>query len=167
MTGFRVLFAGGGTGGHVYPALSVAMELKRRYPGFEALFVGTKSGLEAKVIPQAGFDIRFIFSRGVRGKGIAGKVLTMASLLVGFFQSLQVISRFRPDLVFGSGGYASAAVVMAASILRITIVLQEQNSIPGLTNRLFASRARRIYTGFERTREYFKKRANLYNLDPY
>ncbi len=157
MTALKVLFAGGGTGGHVYPALSVAMELKRRYPGFEALFVGTKSGLEAKVIPQAGFDIRFIFSRGVRGRGIAGKVLTMASLLVGFFQSLQVILRFRPDLVFGSGGYASAAVVMAASMLRITIVLQEQNSIPGLTNRLFASRASRIYIGFERARDYFKK----------
>ena len=161
MTGLRVLFAGGGTGGHVYPALSVAMELDRRYPGFEALFVGTKSGLEAKVIPQAGFDIRLIFSRGVRGRGIAGKVLTMASLLVGFFQSLQVISRFRPDLVFGSGGYASAAVVLAASMLRVTIVLQEQNSIPGLTNRLLASRASRIYIGFERAREYFKNRVRV------
>ena len=156
MTGPRILFAGGGTGGHVYPALSVAMELERRHDGFEALFVGTKSGLEARVVPQSGFDIHFIFSRGARGRGIAGNVLTMASLLVGFFQSLQVISRFKPDLVFGSGGYASAAVVMAASMLGITIVLQEQNSIPGLTNRLLASRARRIYTGFERAREHFK-----------
>lgn len=161
MTGIRVLFAGGGTGGHVYPALSVAKELERRYPGFEALFVGTKSGLEARIIPQAGFDIRLIFSRGVRGRGVAGKVLTMASLLVGFFQSLRVISRFRPDLVFGSGGYASAAVVLAASMLRITIVLQEQNSIPGMTNRLLSSRARRIYVGFERARKYFKNKTRV------
>lgn len=161
MTGVRVLFAGGGTGGHVYPALSIATELGRRYAGFRALFVGTRNGLEARVIPQAGFDIRFIFSRGVRGRGIAGKVLTMASLLVGFFQSLQIISRFRPDLVFGSGGYASAAVVLAASMRGITIVLQEQNSIPGLTNRLLASKATRIYIGFERARGYFKKKAGV------
>jgi UDP-N-acetylglucosamine--N-acetylmuramyl-(pentapeptide) pyrophosphoryl-undecaprenol N-acetylglucosamine transferase len=88
-----------------------------------------------------------------------GKALTMGSLFIGFFQSLQVISRFRPDLVFGSGGYASAAVVLAAAMLGITIVLQEQNSVPGLTNRILASRAHSIYIGFERARRYFGNKA--------
>jgi UDP-N-acetylglucosamine--N-acetylmuramyl-(pentapeptide) pyrophosphoryl-undecaprenol N-acetylglucosamine transferase len=167
MTGLRILFAGGGTGGHVYPALAVATELRRRSPGFEILFVGTKNGLEARVIPETGFGIRFIFSRGVRGKGIPGKALTLGGLLIGFIQSLRVIHRFKPDLVFGSGGYASAPVVLAASIRRITIVLQEQNSIPGLTNRLLASKASRIYIGFERARQRFGKRVDvLYTGNP-
>jgi UDP-N-acetylglucosamine--N-acetylmuramyl-(pentapeptide) pyrophosphoryl-undecaprenol N-acetylglucosamine transferase len=157
----RIVFAGGGTGGHVYPALAVAEELRRRHADFDALFIGTRAGLESRVIGEANFSIRFIFSRGVRGRGMAGKVLTCASLLVGFVQSLKILSAFKPDLVFGSGGYASAAVVLAASALNYTIVLQEQNSIPGLTNRLLASRAKRIYLGFERARARFKKREGI------
>lgn len=153
--GLRVLFAGGGTGGHVYPALAVAEELKRRCAGFEPLFVGTRSGLEANVIEKAGFAVRYISSRGVRGRGLPGKALTIAALLVGLVQSMRIVSAFKPDLVFGSGGYASAAIVLAASALRRSIVLQEQNSIPGLANRLLASRASRIYLGFEQAADGF------------
>jgi UDP-N-acetylglucosamine--N-acetylmuramyl-(pentapeptide) pyrophosphoryl-undecaprenol N-acetylglucosamine transferase len=156
--GFRIVFAGGGTGGHVYPALAIAEELRRRHADFEALFVGTRLGLESKVIEEADFSIRFIFSRGVRGRGIPGKALTLASLLVGFIQSMKILADFKPDLVFGSGGYASAAAVLAASALNCIVVLQEQNSIPGLTNRLLASKAMRIYLGFERAREHFRGR---------
>ena len=139
----------------MYPALSVANELRSRIPNFEALFVGTRSGLEAKVIPDTSYPIRFIFSRGVRGRGLLGKLLNVASLSVGFCQALRVLSSFKPHLVFGSGGYASAAVLLAASALGRRIVLQEQNSIPGLTNRLLAPKAERIYVGFERAQEYF------------
>ncbi len=154
--GMKVIFAGGGTGGHVYPALSVADVLSSRVRGFRALFVGTRSGLEAKVLPGTRHEIRFIFSRGARGRGIAGKLITMACLSIGFLQAVRILMQFRPDIVFGSGGYASAAVVMAASMLRYRIVLQEQNSIPGLTNRLLASKARRIYLGFEKAKGYFE-----------
>lgn len=157
----RVLFAGGGTGGHVFPALSVADELKSRLPGFEALFVGTKDGLEAGAVPDAGYPIRFISSRSVRGKGFPGKLLTLTALSVGLLQAARIISRFKPNLVFGSGGYASAAAILAASLLRRRIVLQEQNSIPGLTNRLLAPRAARIYLGFEKAREYMGKHRGL------
>lgn len=157
----RVVFAGGGTGGHVYPALSVSEELKKRLPDFEAMFVGTKTGLEATVVPSAGYEIEFIFSRGVRGRGVGGAVLTLASLAVGFFQALRLLLGFKPDLVFGSGGYASAAVVFAAGVLRYRVVLQEQNSIPGLTNRMLASRAKRIYLGFERALHHFKGHPGL------
>jgi UDP-N-acetylglucosamine--N-acetylmuramyl-(pentapeptide) pyrophosphoryl-undecaprenol N-acetylglucosamine transferase len=150
----KVLFGGGGTGGHVYPALSVADELAKRDGDFAALFVGTRAGLEADVVPQTGYDIRFISSRGVRGKGIAGRMTTLVSISIGFFQALKIVTAFGPDVVFGAGGYASAAVVLAASALRRTIVLQEQNSIPGLTNRLLASRAKRVYLGFERARSF-------------
>lgn len=147
----RVLFAGGGTGGHVYPALAVADELAERGP-LEALFVGTKGGLEAAVVPAAGYRIRHIAARGVRGRGIGAAAVTLAMLVAGTVRAAAIIARFRPDVVFGSGGYASAATVAAAFLLGRTIVLQEQNSVPGMANRLLAPLARRIYVGFEQAR---------------
>ncbi len=157
----RIVFAGGGTGGHVYPTLAVADELRDRIVDFEALFIGTRSGLEATVIPEAAYEIRFILARGFRGRGIASKLLTLIGIAVGVIQSFWILVAFRPDLVFGTGGYVSAAVVLAASILRLRIVLQEQNSIPGMTNRILAPRAERIYVGFERAGEGFKDRRRL------
>lgn len=151
----RIVFAAGGTGGHILPALSVANELRSRVKGVETLFIGTRYGLEGSLVPAAGYEIRFIAARGVRGKGVAARLRNSAGIGVAFFQSLALLVRFRPDLVFGSGGYASAAVVLAASFLRKTIVIQEQNSIPGLTNRLLARCARRIYLGFAKASEYF------------
>jgi UDP-N-acetylglucosamine--N-acetylmuramyl-(pentapeptide) pyrophosphoryl-undecaprenol N-acetylglucosamine transferase len=157
----RVLFAGGGTGGHVYPALAIAGEMKRRFADFESLFVGTRSGLESNVVEKAGFTIRYISSRGVRGRGLPGKMLTIAALMIGFAQSMRIARSFKPDLVLGTGGYASAAVVLAASALRCPVVLQEQNSIPGLANRLLAPKASRIYLGFERAAERFGHRGGI------
>ncbi len=157
----RVLFAAGGTGGHILPALSVADELRSMIPNLEPLFVGTRSGLEAKLVPQAGYSISFISAKGVRGRGAAARVLSVARIGVGFLQALRITARFRPDVVFGAGGYASAAAVLAASFLRRTIVLQEQNSIPGLTNRLLARFAKRVYLGFEKAGEGFGSHRGL------
>ncbi len=154
-----MVFAGGGTGGHLYPALAVAEELSSRHEGFEALFVGTSRGIESRVVPAAGYGIELISSRGARGKGAAGKAVTGAMLAAGIVQSMGIIRRFRPDMVFGSGGYASVAAVSAAWLMRRPIVLQEQNSIPGLANRTLAPMAKRLYLGFEKTRGYFKKGA--------
>ncbi|MBN1164227.1 MAG: undecaprenyldiphospho-muramoylpentapeptide beta-N-acetylglucosaminyltransferase [Candidatus Krumholzibacteriota bacterium] len=152
----KVIFAGGGTGGHIYPAIAVADELKSRSGDFEALFVGTRSGLESKVVREAGYAIKFIFSRGVRGRGVIGQAITLACMLVGMAQAVLILSRFKPDLVFGAGGYASAAVVATAFLLRKKIVMQEQNSIPGLTNRRLAFCASRIYLGFKTGERYLK-----------
>jgi UDP-N-acetylglucosamine--N-acetylmuramyl-(pentapeptide) pyrophosphoryl-undecaprenol N-acetylglucosamine transferase len=157
----RIVFAAGGTGGHILPALSVAGELRARVNGLEALFVGTRSGLEGKLVSAAGYEIRYISAKGVRGKGAAARIRSVASVAVGFFQSLALLRRFKPDVVFGSGGYASAAVVLAASCLRRRIVIQEQNSIPGLTNRLLARHAKRIYLGFEKASGYFGSHRGL------
>ncbi len=163
----RMLFAGGGTGGHVYPALAIAEEMKRRIVDFEPLFVGTRSGLESNVVENAGFEIRYISSRGVRGRGLPGKMLTIAALMVGLVQSMRIVRSFAPDLVLGTGGYASAAVVLAASALRRPVVLQEQNSIPGLANRLLAPKASRIYLGFQRAAERLgRSRGVLYTGNP-
>ncbi|MDD4856987.1 MAG: undecaprenyldiphospho-muramoylpentapeptide beta-N-acetylglucosaminyltransferase [Candidatus Krumholzibacteria bacterium] len=157
----RIVFAAGGTGGHILPAISVADELRARGSGFEALFVGTRLGLEGRLVPAAGYEIRFIRAGGLRGKGIAARIRNIASMAVGFFQSLGILFRFRPDVVFGSGGYASAAVVLAAALLRKRVVIQEQNSIPGLTNRLLARCAGRIYLGFAKASEYFGNRRGI------
>ncbi|MBN2072079.1 MAG: undecaprenyldiphospho-muramoylpentapeptide beta-N-acetylglucosaminyltransferase [Candidatus Krumholzibacteriota bacterium] len=157
----RVVFAGGGTGGHVYPALAVADRLAELDPRFEALFIGTRSGLESKIVPENGYRIEFISSRGVRGKGITGKIINMASLGMGVFQSSLLLRRFDPDLVFGSGGYASAAVVFAAWLQRRRIVLQEQNSVPGMANRFLSPCADRIYLGFEKAASYLKKKRGV------
>jgi UDP-N-acetylglucosamine--N-acetylmuramyl-(pentapeptide) pyrophosphoryl-undecaprenol N-acetylglucosamine transferase len=157
----RIVFAAGGTGGHILPALSVADELRARTGDLQALFVGTRYGLEGKLVPAAGYEIRYISARGVRGRGAAARMRGAASIAVGFVQSLAILRRFEPDVVFGSGGYASAAVVLAASCLRRKIVIQEQNSIPGLTNRLLARHARKIYLGFGKASEYFKHHRGL------
>jgi len=157
----RIVFAAGGTGGHILPACAVADELRARAGGLEALFVGTRSGLEGRLVAAAGYEIRFISARGVRGKGVAAGIRNAASIGLGFFQSLALLRRFKPDIVYGSGGYASAAVVLAASCLRRRIVIQEQNSIPGLTNRFLARHARRIYLGFEKASAYFGNHRGL------
>jgi UDP-N-acetylglucosamine--N-acetylmuramyl-(pentapeptide) pyrophosphoryl-undecaprenol N-acetylglucosamine transferase len=157
----RIVFAAGGTGGHILPALAVADELRARASGLETLFVGTRSGLERRLVSAAGYEIRYISARGVRGKGAAARIRSAASIAVGFFQSLSLLRWYKPDVVYGSGGYASAAVVLAASCLRIKIVIQEQNSIPGLTNRLLARHARRIYLGFEKASGYFGNHRGL------
>lgn len=157
----RIVFAAGGTGGHILPALAVADELRARVSGLEAIFIGTRSGLESRLVPQQGYDIRYISAKGVRGKGAAARLRGAAGIAAGFFQSLALLGRFKPDVVYGSGGYASAAVVLAASCLRRRIVIQEQNSIPGLTNRLLARHARKIYLGFENAAAYFKNHPGL------
>jgi UDP-N-acetylglucosamine--N-acetylmuramyl-(pentapeptide) pyrophosphoryl-undecaprenol N-acetylglucosamine transferase len=129
--------------------------------GLEAIFIGSRLGLEARLVPPAGYPIRFISARGVRGKGVVAKLGNLAGMGVGFVQSVGIMRRFAPDLVFGSGGYASAAAVLAASFLRRRVVIQEQNSIPGMTNRLLARSAARVYLGFEKARGFFGNRPGV------
>ncbi len=145
----RVVFATGGTGGHLYPAIAVAEKMQERAGSFQPLFVGNRSGMELIDSRKYGFRSRSIISRSIRGRSLPGVIATLISLAAGTVQSLFILARFKPDLVMGFGGYASAAVVIASVLLRRRIVLQEQNSIPGTTNRLLARTALRIYLGFE------------------
>jgi UDP-N-acetylglucosamine--N-acetylmuramyl-(pentapeptide) pyrophosphoryl-undecaprenol N-acetylglucosamine transferase len=136
----------GGTGGHVYPALAVADALRTR--GWDVFWLGTRAGLEARVVPAAGIDMVWIAMGGVRGKGLLTKLLLPAMLLVAFSQSLAAILRHRPDVVLGMGGYTAFPGGMMASLLHRPLVLHEQNSIAGLTNRVLACLADRILTAF-------------------
>jgi UDP-N-acetylglucosamine--N-acetylmuramyl-(pentapeptide) pyrophosphoryl-undecaprenol N-acetylglucosamine transferase len=136
----------GGTGGHVYPALAVADALRER--GWDVFWLGTKAGLEARVAPAAGIDMVWVSMGGVRGKGVLKKLLLPAMLLVAFWQSLRAILQHRPDVVLGMGGYTAFPGGMMASLLNRPLVIHEQNSVAGLTNRVLACLADRVLVAF-------------------
>jgi UDP-N-acetylglucosamine--N-acetylmuramyl-(pentapeptide) pyrophosphoryl-undecaprenol N-acetylglucosamine transferase len=136
----------GGTGGHVYPALAVAAEMRAR--GWEVFWLGTRSGLEARVVPAAGIDIVWVSISGLRGNGLVRFVLTPFMLLRAFWQSLKAILARRPDVVLGMGGYTAFAGGMMSVLLNRPLVVHEQNSIAGLTNRILACLADRVLVAF-------------------
>ena len=136
----------GGTGGHVYPALAVADALRAR--GWEVFWLGTRAGLEARVVPAAGIGMVWVNMGGVRGKGVLKKLLLPLTLLVAFWQSLRAILQHRPDVVLGMGGYTAFPGGMMASLLNKPLVIHEQNSVGGLTNRVLACLADRVLTAF-------------------
>lgn len=136
----------GGTGGHVYPALAVADALRAR--GWDVFWLGTRAGLEARVVPAAGIDMVWVSMGGVRGKGLLKKLLLPAMLLVAFWQSLAAILARRPDVVLGMGGYTAFPGGMMASLMNRPLVIHEQNSVGGLTNRVLACLADRVLTAF-------------------
>ena len=136
----------GGTGGHVYPALAVAEEMRAR--GWDVFWLGTRGGLEARVVPAAGIDMVWVSMSGLRGHGLLRKLLTPFMLLVAFWQALRAILSRRPDVVLGMGGYTAFPGGMMASLLNKPLVIHEQNSIAGLTNRVLACLAERVLVAF-------------------
>jgi UDP-N-acetylglucosamine--N-acetylmuramyl-(pentapeptide) pyrophosphoryl-undecaprenol N-acetylglucosamine transferase len=151
----RVVIAGGGTGGHLYPGIAVARELLARRPGTEVSFAGTARGLEAKVLPREGFALDLIRSGGLKGKSIADCVRGAWLLPASLRDASQVLRRRRPHLVIGVGGYSSGPVVMLAALQAIPTMVLEQNAVPGLTNRLLARFVQAAAVTFESARGYF------------
>jgi UDP-N-acetylglucosamine--N-acetylmuramyl-(pentapeptide) pyrophosphoryl-undecaprenol N-acetylglucosamine transferase len=150
----RMIVAGGGTGGHVFPGIALAEAFLSLSPGGAVSFVGTEGGLESRVVPARGFPIDFVPSGQVRGRGLRA-IPGAARMVPGLFAAVAVVRRRRPDLVFGVGGYASVPVAMAAWLLRVPLFLQEQNSVPGRSNRFLARGAVRVFTGFPGTASCF------------
>lgn len=134
----KVMIAGGGTGGHVFPALAVADEFRRRNPANEVLFVGTERGLEATVVPAAGYPLRCLPAGGVKGLSLGAKLRSLSLLPGALWGSRRLLGEFRPNAVFGVGGYASGATMLAAALSGWPTVLFEPNAEPGLANRLLA-----------------------------
>ncbi|MEM7495906.1 MAG: undecaprenyldiphospho-muramoylpentapeptide beta-N-acetylglucosaminyltransferase [Myxococcota bacterium] len=150
-----VIIAGGGTGGHVFTGLAIAQELKRLQPTGQILFVGSRSGLEARAIPQAGFPLSCIGVSGLKGKPWWRKVSALARAGWAVCRALWFVYRFRPGVVLGVGGYAGGPVVLAAWLLRIPTAICEPNSVPGLTNRLLKPFVKRVYGGFRNSMRWF------------
>lgn len=157
----RVLFAGGGTGGHLYPALAVAQHLRRTQPDFQAVFMGSAHGLESRLVPQHGFTLQVIPGSGFRRMGLVGRLRFVWSFFGGLFAALRFVRRWRPDVVLATGGYASLAAGLAAALLRRPLVVQEQNSIPGLTNRLLGRLAREVHVAFPGCERWFGRSVQL------
>lgn len=145
----RLIVAGGGTGGHLFPGIAVAEEFLSRNPANQVLFVGTERGIEARVLPRLGYRLECIATSGLRGKSLAGRIKGVWPLLLGYFQSRRIVREFSPDLVLGVGGYASGPLVLAAGRMGRHCFIHEQNALPGLTNRLLARRVKKVFVSIE------------------
>ncbi|MCD4784726.1 MAG: undecaprenyldiphospho-muramoylpentapeptide beta-N-acetylglucosaminyltransferase [Candidatus Eremiobacteraeota bacterium] len=149
----RIIITGGGTGGHIYPAIAVAQEIKKRRQNIEIIFIGTQKGIEAKAVPAAGFPIKHINAAPMSSKPL--KLLKfMFGNSTGLLQAVSILISQKPVLVIGSGGYVSAPVIAAASILGIPTILLEQNVLPGKTNRFLSKFAQKVLISFEESKKY-------------
>ncbi|MDZ4678021.1 MAG: undecaprenyldiphospho-muramoylpentapeptide beta-N-acetylglucosaminyltransferase [Oligoflexia bacterium] len=153
--GQSIFIAGGGTGGHIYPAIAVAEALKKINPKLQIFFIGTRGGLEIKIVPKEGYPLHFIDIGALNNVGIGRKLMTFIRLPMAIIQSIRLLMQFQPRIVLGVGGYASGPVMLAAKLLGVRIVLFEPNAQPGLTNRWLASLVEKAFVNFEVTRSTF------------
>ena len=151
----RVLVSGGGTGGHIYPALSMIKTIKNDHPDAEFLYVGTPDGLESKIVPDAGIPFKSLRVSGIRRSLTLANIKTAYHLVTSIHKAKKLIKAFGPDIVIGTGGYVCAPVVYAAAKLKIKTMIHEQNSLPGITNKWLAKRVDKILICFEEARKYF------------
>ncbi len=151
----KAIISGGGTGGHVFPAIAIARALKAQEPGMDILFVGAKGKMEMQKVPAAGFKIVGLWISGFRRSLSASNILAVAKLLHSFVVSFRLLSKYRPDIAIGVGGYASGPLLRMASMMGIPIAIQEQNSYPGITNRVLGRKARLIFTAYPGMEAFF------------
>jgi UDP-N-acetylglucosamine--N-acetylmuramyl-(pentapeptide) pyrophosphoryl-undecaprenol N-acetylglucosamine transferase len=151
----KLLIAAGGTGGHVYPALAVAQELKRIDPKVEIVFIGTRKGFEATILPGHGFSLEFMEIGGLHGNSIAKKIKNAFLLPSAMVATLRLISKHKPDVVFGIGGYVSGLLLMMSAFKKIPTAILEPNVVAGFTNKTLGKFVTRIYLAFEESRKYF------------
>src|SRR4030095_11467790 len=154
-----VLIAGGGTGGHLYPGIAVARALLARIPDAQVTFVGTAAGIESRVVPREGFTLDVIRSAGLKGKSLPSLLRGLALLPASAIDAWSVLSRRRPSVVIGVGGYSSGPVVGLAALRRVPPLLMEQNAVPGLTNRLLASLVSAAGVTYEESLKVFGAKA--------
>ena len=154
----KVLFAAGGTGGHIFPAIAVAKEIMKRHEDAEVLFVGTARGLETKIVPDNGFQLSLIHSAGLKNVGMMGQIKGLAVLPKSFHEARQIMRQFRPHVVVGAGGYVSGPVVVMAAIMGVPTLVMDSNALPGFTNRRLARFVDRAALTFEVSLPYFGKK---------
>lgn len=152
----RYLITGGGTGGHIYPALAIATEIKNRYKDAEILYVGTEKGLESELVPKEGFDFRTIRVKGMPRKINKEALIAFKELLLGLNDAKKIIKDFDPDVVIGTGGYVCGPVVYMASKRKVPTLIHEQNAFPGITNKILSRYVDRVLITFEEAKKYFK-----------
>lgn len=162
----RVIIAGGGTGGHLFPGLAVADEFKSRDKKTEIMFVGTEYGIEAKVVPREGYPIKFLKAEGIAGVTLARKIKAIAKMIGTTIDSYKIIKNVKPHIMIGVGGYASGVIMLIASFLSIPTIILEQNCIPGLTNRILGKFVKAICIAYQESIPYFPKEKTYLTGNP-
>ncbi len=157
----KIVLAGGGTAGHINPALAIAQIVKEKEPDSEILFVGNRGAMEDTLVTRAGFPIKYIKIRGLDRRKLYNNFTTVRLFIRAVKDCKKILRDFQPDIVVGTGGYVSGPVVYAAAKLGIHTCIHEQNAYPGVTSRMLAGRVRRVFISFEDSRAYFKKKTNL------
>lgn len=162
----RIVIAGGGTGGHLFPGIAIAQEFMDRNPNSSLLFIGTDKPFETKALSEAGFTHKPITTEGIKGRGLRKQAKSILKIPKGIFESVIILKRFRPDIVIGVGGYSAGPLVVGAWLLGIKIVLHEQNILPGITNRILSRIADRIYVSFDDMQTGLNPKKVLYTGNP-
>ncbi|MFV8371150.1 undecaprenyldiphospho-muramoylpentapeptide beta-N-acetylglucosaminyltransferase [Flavobacterium sp. LB2P74] len=166
MKQYKFILSGGGTGGHIYPAIAIANELKARFPDAEFLFVGAKDKMEMQKVPQAGYNIKGLWISGLQRRLTFDNALFPVKLLSSLLKSQTIIKQFKPDVVIGTGGFASGPLLQVAAIAGIPTVIQEQNSFPGITNKLLSKKANKICVAYENLERFFPKEKMILTGNP-
>jgi UDP-N-acetylglucosamine--N-acetylmuramyl-(pentapeptide) pyrophosphoryl-undecaprenol N-acetylglucosamine transferase len=156
--GKRIVFAGGGTGGHLFPGIAIAEAFIKRNPENRVIFISTGKPFEVSVLEEKKFQLKTITAEGIKGRGIVRQIISISKIPKGLFESMFILKNFRPHLVIGVGGYSAGPVVLGAWLMGIKIVLHEQNILPGITNRILSYLADRIYVSFKDTKGNFNPR---------
>ena len=154
---YKFILSGGGTGGHIYPAIAIANELKLRFPGSKFLFVGAKDRMEMEKVPQAGFKIEGLWISGIQRKLTLKNLMFPFKLMSSLFKSRRIINTYKPNVVIGTGGFASGPLLQVANSKGIPTLIQEQNSYPGITNKLLSKQANSICVAYEGLERFFPK----------
>tara|TARA_B100001250_G_scaffold60159_1_gene46901 strand:- start:4384 stop:5469 length:1086 start_codon:yes stop_codon:yes gene_type:complete len=155
---FKIIISGGGTGGHIFPAISIALGFKNRYPGSNILFVGAKNKMEMDIVPKYNFEIKGLWISGFQRSFSFKNLIFPLKIVCSLIKSFLIIKKFKPDIVIGTGGFASGPLLITSQILKIPNVIQEQNSFPGFTNRILSKKAKIVFVAFEGMDRYFKNK---------
>jgi UDP-N-acetylglucosamine--N-acetylmuramyl-(pentapeptide) pyrophosphoryl-undecaprenol N-acetylglucosamine transferase len=154
---YRLIISGGGTGGHIFPAVAIANEFRERHPDAQILFVGAKDKMEMTRVPEAGYQIIGLWISGLQRKLTLSNLLFPLKLIVSYIKAMAIVKKFKPHAVIGTGGYASGPIMMAATRFRIPSVIQEQNSFAGLANKQVAAKVSKVCVAYDGMEKYFPK----------
>ncbi|WP_136480054.1 undecaprenyldiphospho-muramoylpentapeptide beta-N-acetylglucosaminyltransferase [Cognatitamlana onchidii] len=157
MSKYRIILSGGGTGGHIYPAIAIANELKLRFPDSEFLFVGAKDRMEMEKVPQAGYKIKGLWISGIQRQLTLKNLSFPFKLISSLWKSKQIVKSFKPDIAIGTGGFASGPLLHVAAANNIPTLIQEQNSYPGITNKLLSKKASKVCVAYDNLERFFPK----------